>query len=60
MVEENGIEASVMHSERVMKVRIPIESGEDPLKIFERIRKKHGRKMTMKDIEELLSDRFGA
>ena len=49
-----------MHSERVMKVRIPIESGEDPLKIFERIRKKHGRKMTMKDIEELLSDRFGA
>jgi hypothetical protein len=56
MVEENGIVASTMYTERVMKVRIPIESEEDPLKIFEETRKRFGRKMTMKDIEKLLED----
>jgi hypothetical protein len=56
MVEENGIGASAMYTERVMKVRIPIGSREDPLKIFEETRKKYRRKITMKEIEKLLQD----
>ena len=49
-----------MYVERVMKVRIAIESDEDPLKIFEELRKKHGKKMTMDEVESLLEGRFGA
>ena len=56
MVETNNIEANTMYTERVMKVRIPIESSEDPLKIFEESRKKYGKKLTMNDIEKLLED----
>jgi hypothetical protein len=56
MVETNSIEANSMYTERVMKVRIPIESSEDPLKIFEETRRKYGKKLTMKDIDKLLED----
>jgi len=56
MVEENGIGASAMYTERVMKVRIPIEARGDPLKIFEETRKKYRRKINMKDIDKLLQD----
>lgn len=56
MDEENGIATSAMYTKRVMKVRIPIESEDDPLKIFAETRKKFGRKMTIKKIERLLED----
>ena len=56
MVETNCIEANSMYTERVMKVRIPIESSEDPLKIFEETRRKFVKKLTMKDIEMLLDE----
>jgi hypothetical protein len=56
MIEANGIVASAMYTERVMKVRIPVESEEDPLKIFAETRKKFGRKLTIKGIDKLLED----
>jgi len=59
MPEENGTDIMSKHAERIIKVRIPLESDEDPLEIFEEMRKKHGKKMTMDDIERLLAGRFG-
>ena len=49
----------VRYAERVIKVQIPIESDEDPLKIFEEVSKKFGRKLTMDDIEKTLEERYG-
>jgi hypothetical protein len=60
MPHNNGIGVSRKRPERAKKVRAPNHAKEDPLKIFEEIRQKYGRKMTMKDIEELLADRYGA
>lgn len=59
MPETNGIDAMAKYAERIIKVRVPIESDEDPLKIFEEISRKHGRKLTMEEIERTLEDRYG-
>ncbi len=53
------MDAMVKYAERVIKVRIPIESEEDPLKIFEEISRKFGRKLTMAEIEKTLEERYG-
>ncbi len=59
MSEGNGTDAMARYAERVIKVRIPIESDEDPLKIFEELSQKHGRKLTMEEIERTLEERYG-
>jgi len=59
MSQDNGTDAMVRYAERVIKVQIPIESDEDPLKIFEEVSKKFGRKLTMEEIEKTLEERYG-
>ena len=59
MSQDNGTDTMVRYAERVIKVRIPIESDEDPLKIFEEVSKKFGRKLTMAEIEKTLEERYG-
>jgi hypothetical protein len=58
MTQNNGIGVSRKRPARAKKGATPSQPKEDPLKVFEEIRQKYGRKMTMKDIEELLSDRY--
>lgn len=57
MPQNNGIGVSRKRPEKAKKVRAPDRTKEDPLKLFEEIRQKYGWRMTMKDIEDLLSDR---
>ncbi len=49
-----------MYIERIVKFQIPIEPTQSGLLYFEEVVKKHGRKITMKEIKEIIEERFGA
>ena len=49
-----------MYIERIIKLQIPIEPSQSGLSYFEEVVKKHGRRITMQEINGLLEDRFGA
>jgi hypothetical protein len=59
MVEENGITASQMYAERIMKVQIPLDDNIDWLKELEKFNKKYGRKLDPEEVNRLLHERFG-
>jgi hypothetical protein len=60
MAENNGIGVSRKRPGKAVRNRKAVQTQEDPFKVIEEIRQKYGWKMTMKDIEELLADRYGA
>jgi len=47
------------YSERVIKVRIPLQSDEDLNTLLEETTRKFGRKLKMADIETVLKERYG-
>lgn len=59
MGEENGITASRMYAERIMKVQIPIDDKIDWRKELEEFNRKYGRKLDPDEINRMLHERFG-
>ena len=59
MSENNGNGTMARYAERVIKVRIPIQVEEDLMAILEETTRRFGRKLTMKEIERGLEERYG-
>jgi len=47
------------YTERMIKVRVPIQPEEDLIKLLEETTKKFGRKLSMADIENVLEESYG-
>jgi hypothetical protein len=59
MSENNGNGAMTKYTERMIKVRVPIQPEEDLIKLLEETTKKFGRKLSMADIENVLEESYG-
>jgi hypothetical protein len=59
MSENNGNGAMTKYTERMIKVRVPIQPEEDLMKLLEETTKKFGRKLSMADIENVLDESYG-
>jgi len=48
-----------MYIKKIIRFQIPIKTTQSGLSYFEEVARTHGRRISMKNIKEILEDRFG-